>query len=150
MLGWLALTADGADPTCRYTLFAAFGAAAAIAYPPSQDPDLEVVVRRLGIFFHSQSATFDLFAEHGHELLDRLLVVSGPVAVVACSLGAAYGFYVRSHSVMWSFDSHGQSGAGEPGASAIRWDSARDMVLSVMISAVSEQGLAQFTVFRPL
>ena len=145
-LGWCALAADGADPSCEWTLRGAFGTASHLDYPPGTPPYLEEVVRMMGIFFGTNTATFDLHARHGDALLDRLLEHGGPLAVVACSLGAAFGFYARSRTVLWSFDSHSRDGKG---ACTRRWSSITEMVANVLVSACSDDAITQFTVFRP-
>ena len=100
----------------------------------------------MGLFVGAHTATFDLHIQHGYALLTELFAQDGPVAVVCCALGAAYGFYARSTTVMWSFDSHGENGSG---ARACRWDSAPDMIANVMRSALAERAVSQFSIFSP-
>ena len=137
--------ADGADPVDENTLMAAFGAAIMIPYDPEQPPHLEDVVRRLGIFYTCHSVTFDLPSHHAWDLLSHLLSEPNPVAIVATSLRASYGFCGQSTTI-WSFDSHG---TGAAGASARQWTSSTDIVAHVMASQVQARAWAQFFVFRP-
>ena len=145
-IAWCALAADGANPCDESTLMAAFGATVNIPYPEGATPWVELTIRELGVFTNANTSTVDFQPVLGQTVFEGLIAPSHPVAAVCCALGASFGIYARSETVLWTFDSHGSSGSG---AQARRWDSIAEMVEEMLQNARTARSGAQLTVFRP-
>ena len=125
----------------------AFGTAVHIAYPEENAPWLDVVIREMGVFTNAHITTVDFRAIYGQTVLENLTAPqTHSMAAVCCSLGAAFGVYARSGSVLWTFDSHGFEGSG---AYARRWESIAAMAETMFASARTARTGVQLTCFRP-